>query len=463
MKIPLDRSRPIVPQIISEVASRAESGELSAGFKVPSVRKLAQDLGVAPMTVVKAFDELRARGILRMVRGSGTVIAGSLPANLPSMPQFGADAEVIDMSRSVPDPSLEALPEVFPHIEAALRTSPSTRTYVSDSEVNRFSTTIADWLSGEGFATDSAEIVPTLGSTHGRSIALEALTLPGDRVAVEVPGRRDALTWVRELRRLPVPVGRFGGEIDLEAVENALRRGTRLIMLAPDIGSTNGDCLSDRCRERLASLVAAAGAILVEDRSYARLHYESTPPPVASLERSSTVIVDSFSFCASPGLRLGYLQAKPEVAHRLAEQIRFRDRSGVAMLQEGVAEWIESGGLERHLLRIRPEYQAKHQMAVEALEEGMPAGVHWSSAEGGFSLWISLPAGSFVGLTDAALRQGVAIAPGGQFVDRDGDYGFRLSFGALPKEKIREGVQRLAGIVRASLGPSGANSPSRHE
>ncbi len=61
-------------QIRSQIASLINLGELVAGSKLPTVRALATDLGVAAGTVARAYKELEAEGLISSRRRAGTIV-----------------------------------------------------------------------------------------------------------------------------------------------------------------------------------------------------------------------------------------------------------------------------------------------------------------------------------------------------------------------------------------------------
>ena len=86
--------RSLVPpfeQIRARITDLVAAGELPAGTRLPSVRALAGDLGIAPNTVVRAYRELEAAGVVHTARGKGTVVADAPPA--PDDAAVGAAVE----------------------------------------------------------------------------------------------------------------------------------------------------------------------------------------------------------------------------------------------------------------------------------------------------------------------------------------------------------------------------------
>ena len=103
--VDLASATPPYEQIRSQISSLVAMGELAAGSRLPTVRSLAADLGIAAGTVARAYKELEAAGVVEPRRRGGTVVtgwalvppggpAGPGPAAAPR-PGGGVPAEVL--------------------------------------------------------------------------------------------------------------------------------------------------------------------------------------------------------------------------------------------------------------------------------------------------------------------------------------------------------------------------------
>ena len=470
-------------QIVEHFREQVRTGRLAPGHRVPSVRKLARELGVAPMTVVRAYAQLRAEGILETRGGSGTQVAvrpspGAAGLMLARIPRAGPlnvyeplseAAGTVSLASSVPDPGFAVVEEILPGCFDALRESVWNAYYAPARGTADYVNAVVDLLAQDGIAATPEGIVATFGSTHARTTVLRSLTRPGDGVAIEAPGRLDAFAWATGHGVRPIPVPRDRGRLDLERLALAFKAGCRLFFTMPTYGSTTGDAFADGHREELLALAARFGAIVVEDASYAanapnrcffcknhvyaRLGFgPPEPAPLAAREPSLVVTVESFSYCVSPALRLGYVRASGEIVARVAEESQRSVQSGMAPLQTAFGRWMATGGLERHLRRVLLIYRARRDAMVAALRRHMPPGTRWTDPAGGYSLWLSLPPGRFDDLYEAALAAGVPFAPGALFIPEGGEGHLRLSYARHAPETLTRAVRILAGLVRDRIG-----------
>jgi DNA-binding transcriptional MocR family regulator len=229
----------------------------------------------------------------------------------------------------------------------------------------------------------------------------------------------------------------------------------RFFYTIPTFQNPTGRNMSEARRRDLLALAERRGLLLVEDDIYHQLAYDTPPPPaLKSLDRHGLVVyLDGFSKVALPGARLGLAVPPPALLERMLSMRRAADLCGSLPLQRAAAVFLRRDGMRHHLRKVMPEYRRRRNVLLKELEEKMPASVRWTHPAGGFSCWVTLPAGADPGdLYQAARARGLMVAPGEVFlVDRSDRRFVRLCFGAEPEEKIREGIGLLAGLVRERL------------
>lgn len=107
---------PPFEQIRGQVAGHVATGALRPGDRLPTVRALAADLGIAPGTVARAYRELEAAGVVTTRRRAGTVVAAGAPA-----PEAGhVAAAAAELARRAAGARLGET-EVLDLVRAALR------------------------------------------------------------------------------------------------------------------------------------------------------------------------------------------------------------------------------------------------------------------------------------------------------------------------------------------------------
>lgn len=485
MDISLDRSsrKPLYRQIYTQIRQRIRSGDLPAGTRLPPERRLAEMLGVNRTTVVNAYRELAAEGLVEARVGSGTVVCAppalaeaprpvrpfpwpehfappSLWRYQPGLDQvmsLCARPDIISLAGGIPAPESYPVAE-FREIIAAglaeqgaalLQPTPTTGYYP-----------LREWLAARltqrGAQVHSANVLILSGSQQGLDLVARALLEPGDLVISEVPLYLGALQpfGAMGVRLRGVPVDEKGMRLDV--LESLLRRQRpKLIYTLPTFQNPTGVTLSLERREQLLALAQRYEVPILEDDPYGELWYdEPPPPPIKALDRHGYVIyLSTFSKMLFPGLRIGWLAAPQPVVERLARVKQGADLHTNTLGQWAVAEFCRRGLLEPHLERIRPLYRQRREAMLRALEKHAPAGLRWNRPGGGFYLWCRLPEGVRAReLLEAAGQEGVAFVSGDVFFpDERGQDHIRLNFSFPDDKAIAEGVRRLCTALKQLL------------
>ena len=193
---------------------------------------------------------------------------------------------------------------------------------------------------------------------------------------------------------------------------------------------------------------------LVEDDPYGELWYDKEPP--ASLRKwapERTIRLGTLSKVLAPGFRLGYIIAPAEVLNKIATIKQAVDLHTATFTQLISAQVFSEDLLVTHLPSVRARYK-KHAMAMlEALDEYMPEGVTWTHPNAGMFIWVTLPEHiDATALMNEVLAKNVAYVPGESFYATNPQKNhFRLSFVTVDPDVIREGVKRLAEVIRLHI------------
>jgi DNA-binding transcriptional MocR family regulator len=126
--------------------------------------------------------------------------------------------------------------------------------------------------------------------------------------------------------------------------------------------------------------------------------------------------------------------------------------------QHIVYEAYRRGILMERLPVLRKFYQDKRTVMQQTLQQELGGEISWPEPKGGFFLWASLPTRcSTDEMLPRAIEQRVIYVAGSAFfVDGSGANLMRLSFSLPSKEKIVEGVKRLAKVVKEELVGAGS-------
>ena len=293
----------------------------------------------------------------------------------------------------------------------------------------------------------------TSSGMQGIDLVCKLFLNPGDIVAAESPTFTNAVSTITsyEGRLMEISIDAEGINVDeLAALVAAEGRPPKIIYTVPTFQNPTGVTLSLARREQLLELAAGWGSSVLEDEPYRLLGFanERPIPSLAALSNNApwVVGVHTFSKILAPGLRVGWLNAAPEIVKRMVDAKQGMDTCTNVPAQRLITAFLREGGMEAHLERLRALYLERKLAMQQALaSEFAGSGATWTDPDGGFFLWFTLP-----GAIDtserypAALAEGVAYIPGAAFTVGDGfKNSLRLCFASTDPDRMRIGIERL--------------------
>jgi len=195
-------------------------------------------------------------------------------------------------------------------------------------------------------------------------------------------------------------------------------------------------------------LARAQELLVLEDDPYGLVRFDGeAPPTLFELEGGTQVAYSSsFSKTIAPGLRVGYFVLPPGLEQELEALATSTYITPVLLGQATVFEFLRRGNFEPNLERVTALLRVRRDAMLEALESELPD-ARWSRPQGGYFVWLELPEGADAGaLLERAAAAGVTFVPGADFGGAPNTA--RLAFSFVSPDEIREGVRRLAALVR---------------
>src|SRR5947208_7386918 len=481
----LPRTRPLYRRIVALVEDGIARGRMAAGFQLPPERDLAAALGISRATVVSAYRELEARGLVRGYVGRGTFVsarpdAASAPfawrGKMAASVLQSTDSTVRDLVRAAGDPSVVSLAAGVP----ALDCFPAAAFHRALDHVLATQAAAA-WCHGptEGmprfrdalarrFGGDAEHILVLAGAQQGLDLLARCLIDRGDAVIVDRPGYLGAIQTFRNAGARLVGWDVAAADLD-ELEELLLRYRPKLIYTNPTHQNPTGITLSIRTRREVLELAARYRVPIVEDDTYRELALTGppTPPSLFKLDDTHTVVIriNSFSKMLAPGLRLGWISAVRPIVDQLTLIKQQVDPHTQNLSQLVVCELVEQGVLDRHLSTLKAEHRRRRDAMVQALRQHVPPGeLRFNVPDGGMYLWCQLaPKVRARAVQDRALRDSVMVLTGEPFfVDRGGDHQLRICFTAQPSGRAVQAANTLArSIASAAEEPADAGANVR--
>jgi 2-aminoadipate transaminase len=244
-----------------------------------------------------------------------------------------------------------------------------------------------------------------------------------------------------------------------------LRIGPKFIYCLPNFQNPGGTTLTLERRKKLVEMADHFGIPIIEDDPYGQLRFEGEHlPPVVRLDgqlrsnqdscyRGDVIYLSTFSKILAPGLRMAWVIAPPEVIRKMVMAKQGCDLHSPTFNQFITFEVSRGGFLSQHVKKICAVYKERRDAMLDALEEFMPTGVHWTHPQGGLFLWVTLPEGmNTLKLFERAVKEKVAFVPGVPFHPRGGgENTMRLNFSYCAPEVICEGISRLGKVIRQAM------------
>ncbi len=372
--------------------------------------------------------------------------------------QLNLPDRMIDLGVGQPDPSLLPLADLKQAAEHRLgHGDPSILQYGTEQGNGYFRDNLARFLShGYRSTVDPEHLFITAGATSGIDLICACLTNPGDTVFVEEPTYFLALRLFADRRLNVVGLPTDENGLDMDALEESVAETQpAFVYIVPTFHNPSGATLTATRRERLGRLSEKFKFYVIADEVYHLLSYIDEPPlPMANFNRSGKVIsVGSFAKILAPGLRLGWIQAAPELIRQLTASALLKSGGGMNPFTSAIVQsMIELGSQQRHLERLIAVYSQRATNLVTALRDFLPDSVVFEEPRGGFFLWMQLPEGmNAQTLRKAAKTQWVNFQPGNNFSATGELINFiRLCFVYYSSEKLREGIKRLGQVMLQS-------------
>ena len=370
--------------------------------------------------------------------------------------------DILSFAGGIPDPDLFPAKAIQAGYDAVLG-QPDLARQALQYSVSEGYPPLRQWLaermSRDGMACDERNILLTAGSQQALDLLGKLFLTRGDTVMVARPTYLGALQAFNayEPAYLDLPETALSRGVDAEALM-AGRTPRPLGYFVPDFANPTGQSLTLTEREALLDLAERLDMTLIEDAAYRELRFTGEAEPTllsldiarsGTIETARTLFCGTFSKTVAPALRMGWVCGPRAVIEKLVLLKQGADLH-VSTINQMVAHRAVSEGYDQHLGHLRAAYGAKARTLLAALDRHMPAGVSWSTPQGGMFVWVSLPK-SIDGaelLERALIEDRVAFVPGAPFfAETPATNTIRLTDSLPTDAQIESGVARLARLI----------------
>ena len=453
-------------QMVSRVAQMVASGALQTGQRLPSVRESAVQNGVSVATVVQAFRHLEEHGVLQPRPKSGYFVTPASKAkatNLLRKLDHGTDSPQAPKPEKTKQHAANPTPKSFVNFAGycpkdrdffdvdRVRIALSRATRLQRETLTEYTTSVGTLALRNavalralhlGCALKADDIVITSSCIHAIDMCLQAVTKPGDMVAIESPTFYGFLDLLESLglKALALPTDARTG-VSLQALQLALdTQPIKALLLVPTLSNPLAAVMPLTHKRALAKLVAQYRVPLIEDVVFNDLlATDARRRAVKAYDTEGWVLTcGSFAKTVSPGIRLGWVDGG-RWSKELATLKRVRGTATNAVLEYALADLLTQGSYEGHLRRLCMLMKERLVQARKLVQNHFPKGTKVNDPPAGYTLWVELPeVVDSLRLFEMCKELGITIGPGRLFcASARYQHFLRLSFAGNwgPKEQ----------------------------
>ncbi|ARK32324.1 MocR-like pyridoxine biosynthesis transcription factor PdxR [Halalkalibacter krulwichiae] len=466
--------KPLYQQIAEYFERQISSGNLPPSSTLPSERALATKYSVNRSTIVAAYDELQAMGLVNRVKGSGTIVSsniwGRLNKRIPNWNQY------VDVGSFLPNVPIvqrlreetkgqnvinlmsgELSDELFPNeqFQTILSERPFREHLGYDDPQGslKLREAIEDHVRDyRKIDTTASSILITSGAQQALHLIVQGLLQQGDAVAIEDPSYSYTLPLFRSagLKVFHLKVDNDGvNPSDLVALHKKHR--IRMVFLNPIFQNPTGAVLSEERRKQIVDISAQFGIPIIEDDPYSLTAFSGggLPPLKSSDQNGNVLYISSLSKTVASGLRIGWIIGPAPVILRLAD-IKQQVDFGHSVFPQWVAkEFLRSSYFDEHIQTLRKKLEERKKELVNSLQEFLSDQVEFVQPQGGIHLWCKIKGLKNENLLmEESIKRGVVYTPGRILGSQSGYV--RFTYGRGNEHQIREGIKRFKEALDAT-------------
>jgi 2-aminoadipate transaminase len=372
------------------------------------------------------------------------------------------DPEIISFAGGLPNPKSFPIDDLKNVVQTVLSDyGKNALQYGTTQGFEELRESVAERSHKDGINASKENIIITTGSQQALDTVGKIFLNPGDIALVGLPTYLGGINAFRsyEANLVGIPLDQEGMIIDIleEKIKQLINDDLtpKFVYVVPTFQNPAGVVMPESRRKKLIDIANEYDIVIVEDDPYSKLRYDIPPiKPVKAFDDEGRVIyMSTFSKILSPGFRLAWTIASEELTRKMIICKQALDLCTNTFTQYIANEFIKSGSLDLHIMKICEMYKPKRDTMMEAKQNYFPEGCDINRPEGGMFAWATLPEGidTEVMFLDA-LKIKVAYVHGKAFcVDGSGGRSMRLNFSYASNEQIDEGMKRLGTVIENKL------------
>ncbi len=468
-------SVPLHKQITDFIKEKISNGEWTIGYRLPPQRTLAKELGVNRSTVVAAYDELIAEGLIEGKSGSGTrvvnntwnLLATAPPPDWNSYVKVGTHKpnlptiQEINQAEFIPGiirlGTGELSPDLIPRLTMKkvfqqLSNKEISYGYEEPKGLLPLREQISSYLKTIGISASPSSILIVSGALQALQLISIGLLHRDSAVLTEKPSYLHSLNVFQSagMRLMGIPMDKEGIQANLIQPYKKQQKAA-LLYTIPSFHNPTGTLMTMERRKQLLDTCQQEQLPLIEDDVYRELWFDDPPPkPIKAFDKHGLVLyLGSLSKSLSPGLRIGWIVGPEPVVEHLADIKMQTDYGSSSLSQWAAAEWFSSGLYSKHLNEVREQLKARRDFTLDTLNKYFSDIAVWEKPTGGFYIWVRLlPSISMRKLFETALSEGILLNPGNVY-DNQAEQYLRISYSFASLPELQDGLKRLSKMVKS--------------
>jgi 2-aminoadipate transaminase len=373
------------------------------------------------------------------------------------------DPEIISFAGGLPNPQSFPIEDLKSIVQMVLdHHGKNALQYGTTHGVTELREAILERSRKEGMKDLTIEnIMITSGSQQALDAVGKIFLNPGDIPLVGLPSYLGGINAFRsyEANLVGIPLDKDGMRVDLleEKIKELVKQemSVKFIYTVPTFQNPAGTVMSESRRKKIIDIAHEYDLVVIEDDPYSKLRYDIPPvKPIKAFDDEGRVIyISTFSKILAPGFRLAWVIASDDIMRKLTLCKQALDLCTNTFTQYIANEFIKSGSLDLHIMKICEMYKPKRDIMMNAMKNYFPEGYLCNKPKGGMFAWVTLPKGIDTEIMFLeALKEKVAYVHGKAFcVDGSGESSMRLNFSYSTNEQLDSGMKRLGTVIEKKM------------
>lgn len=374
--------------LADRIESAIEAGELTPGQKLPTHRKLAEQLKVTVGTVTRGYAEAERRGLLNAIVGSGTYVSRGQQNDVQFSHLNPHESVEIDLSLNLPIANQPApgLDKIIQQISQDKQKLHQLMLYQQESGLSQHQIWAANWFNNQGIHCHASNVTICCGGQNAVLLALSAATRAGDSIAAEgltYPGLKAAANQL-ELKQVGLSMDEEGIQPDA-FLNHCKLNNLRALYLCPSVQNPSNASMSLERRKQIVEIAKNHDVWIIED-GIPGYYAEKTQHSFINLAPEISFYIDSHSKTLAPGLRVGYLISPKKLTALVTTSLRAQCWFAPSLNVEIAQRWHDDKVSENWFTIQSKELATRQKIGKEIL-----GGYDITTQQGSFHLWLKLP------------------------------------------------------------------------